>query len=127
MYTYVQTLSLLDLLPILNALLNGWLGVVDKASIVVTKRPSIAVREVAHERVATPSTMTVHAPQLTSSQPYLLPVRLDASRNAHSSGVLGSSRYSTGLPFTVKRVMAAVIAAPYRLWNCARFSLPECW
>src|SRR3546814_9906028 len=62
----------------------------------------------------------------SSDLPYLLPVRLDASRNAHSSGVLGSSSYSTGLPFTVKRVMAAVIAALYRLWNCERFSLPEC-
>src|SRR3546814_1662420 len=49
--------------------------------------------------------MTVHAPQLASSQPYFAPVRCDASRSAHSSGVPGSSRYSTGFPLTVKRVM----------------------
>ena len=33
--------------------------------------------------------ITVHAPQSRLSQPYLVPVRLDASRSAHSSGVVG--------------------------------------
>ena len=54
---------------------------------------------------ARPSTITVQAPQSRLSQPYLVPVRLDASRSAHSKGVSGSSRYWTASPLTVIRVM----------------------
>jgi hypothetical protein len=55
---------------------------------------------------ARPSMITVHAPQSRLSQPYFVPVRFDASRSAHSSGVDGSSLYCTASPFTVIRIMA---------------------
>ena len=44
-----------------------------------------------HDRTAFPSISTVHAPQSPVPQPYLVPVRFDASRSAHSKGVCGSS------------------------------------
>ena len=56
--------------------------------------------------IALPSMITVQAPQSRLSQPYFVPVRLDASRSAHKSGVDGSSLYCTASPFTVIRVMA---------------------
>src|SRR6478672_2780871 len=59
---------------------------------------------------ARPSMMTVQAPQSRLSQPYLAPVRFDASRSAQSRGVSGSSRYSTPSPLTVIRAMRATLA-----------------
>ena len=40
---------------------------------------------------ARPSMITVQAPQSPLSQPYLVPVRFDASRSAHNKGISGSS------------------------------------
>ena len=59
---------------------------------VITSAPSSAAIVTAQLSTARPSTITVHAPQSPLSQPYLVPVRFDASRNAHSKGVSGSSR-----------------------------------
>ena len=60
---------------------------------------------------ALPSMITVHAPQSRLSQPYLVPVRFDASRSAHSNGVAGSSLYWIGSPLTVRRVIVAKASA----------------
>ena len=54
------------------------------------------------ERIACPSTNTVHAPQSPSPQPNLVPVRLAPQRSAHSKGVCGSMRNSSGKPLTVR-------------------------
>src|SRR5271166_4432642 len=43
-------------------------------SIVVILRPLALATASTHERVATPSTCTVHAPQAAIPQPYLVPV-----------------------------------------------------
>ncbi len=59
---------------------------------VVTSAPSKVAIGTVQLSVARPSTITVHAPQLPVLQPCLVPVRLDASRSAHSKGVCGSSR-----------------------------------
>src|SRR5712691_9043801 len=53
------------------------------------------------ERVATPPTCTVQAPQAAMPQPYLVPVIFRSSRRTHSSGVPGSTVTACGSPFTV--------------------------
>src|SRR5438034_9047643 len=63
---------------------------------------------------ARPSMITVQAPQSWLSQPYFVPVRLDASRSAQSSGVWGSSRYSIGSPWTVIFAIEARLARSER-------------
>src|SRR3989344_7189045 len=62
-----------------------------------------------HERIASPSTTTMHAPQSPLPQPYLVPVRFEASRSAQSSGVSGSSLYWTGRSLTVNLVMGSAL------------------
>ena len=59
---------------------------------VVTKLPSSWPIGTRQQRTALPSTWTVQAPQWPVPQPYLVPVRLDASRSAQSKGVSGSIR-----------------------------------
>jgi hypothetical protein len=46
------------------------------------------------ERVATPSTCTVHAPHCAMPQPYFVPVKPTFSRIAQSNGVSGSTSMS---------------------------------
>src|SRR4051794_1639096 len=82
----------------------------DRPSIVVTCAPSSSPSVTLQLVTARPSTITVHAPQSRLSQPYLVPVRLDASRSAHSKGVAGSSLYSTPSPLTVIRAIEATLA-----------------
>ena len=57
-----------------------------------------------HERVAMPSTCTVHAPQALMPQPYLVPVIFNSSRRTQSSGVEGSTLTSLRCPLTVKLI-----------------------
>ena len=54
-----------------------------------------------HERVATPPTCTVHAPQAPIPQPYFVPVIFSSSRSTHSRGVEGSTFTSLFFPFTL--------------------------
>src|SRR3569623_3478568 len=89
-----------------NAAWIGWLRSCDSPSIVVTKLPSIDPIETRHDFFGLPSMSTMHAPQCPVPQPYLVPVRFDASRSAHSNGVAGSMRYSTGWLLTVNLVTA---------------------
>src|ERR1700712_4534293 len=84
----------------------GWLRSCDSPSIVVTKLPSIDPIGTWQAFFALPSTSTMHAPQCPGPQPYLVPVRFDASRSANSNGVAGSMRYSTGWLLTVNLVTA---------------------
>src|SRR5215470_863338 len=58
---------------------------------VVICLPTAAATGVEHERTATPSIWTVQAPHCAMPQPYLVPVRPTFSRNAHKSGMLGST------------------------------------
>src|SRR6476619_172711 len=93
---------------------------------VVTAAPSRSLNLTLQLVTARPSTITVHAPQSRLSQPYFVPVRLDASRSAHSSGVSSSSLYSTGSPLTVIRAMPPRLAPGRSLVDTANFPLsPE--
>src|SRR4051794_21485596 len=77
---------------------------------VVTWAPSSSRRVTLQLVTARPSMITVHAPQSLLSQPYFVPVRLDASRSPHSGGVEGASLKKTASPFTVIRAMRARLA-----------------
>src|SRR6185503_9638678 len=67
---------------------------------VVIFLPSAAATGRMHDRVAAPSTWTVHAPHWAMPQPYLVPVRPTCSRKAQSRGVSPSTFTSTAFPFT---------------------------
>src|SRR3954470_20219923 len=54
-----------------------------------------------HERVASPFTRTVHAPQTPCSQPACAPVRSSSSRRKSSTSIRGSTRTSCSTPLTV--------------------------
>ncbi len=54
-----------------------------------------------HERVATPATWTVQAPQALMPQPNLVPVIFRSSRSTQSSGVEGSTETSRRSPLTL--------------------------
>src|SRR5947209_17332216 len=77
---------------------------------VVTLAPSRSFSATAQLNAARPSTITVQAPQSLLSQPYLVPVRLEASRSAHSSGMSASSRYSIASPLSVIFAIGARLA-----------------
>src|ERR1700736_170888 len=57
------------------------------ASIVVILEVPMLSTGVTQERVTTPSTCTVQAPQRAAPQPNLVPVMPSTSRNTHKSGV----------------------------------------
>ena len=69
----------------------------DRPSMVVTKLPSSAEIGTRQQRTALPSTWTMQAPQWPVPQPYLVPVRLEASRSAHSKGRRGVHPIVDGL------------------------------
>src|SRR6185437_14638988 len=56
---------------------------------------------VMHERVGTPSTCTVQAPQKDMPQPNLVPLRSSSSRSTHRRGVSAVTSTMRFLPFTV--------------------------
>src|SRR4051812_11794724 len=92
-----------------------WTGCVplpDSPSMVVIVAPSSSRNATEQLVTARPSTITAQAPQSRLSQPYLVPVRFDASRSAHSKGVAGSSLYSTPSPLTVIFAMTPTLACP---------------
>jgi hypothetical protein len=75
---------------------------------VVTLRPSASPSDSVQLGMAWPSTITVQAPHSPVPQPYLVPVRLAASRKAHSSGVSSGRRISSGWALIVRLAMAGL-------------------
>ena len=72
-------------------------------SIVVTvARPTLAIGRT-HERFATPSMCTVHAPQRLAPQPYWVPFRARVSRSTRSRGVSASTSTGRSFPFDLLR------------------------
>ena len=61
---------------------------------VTMRRPVTLASERMHDRTASPSTCTVHAPHAPMPQPNLVPVSPSPSRNAQSSGMAGSAMSS---------------------------------
>ena len=70
-------------------------------SMVVTSPPSAWTASTVHDFTASPSSQTVHAPQLDVSQPTWVPVRFRCSRSRWTSSVRGSTSAVRGAPLTV--------------------------
>src|SRR2546425_13364589 len=68
---------------------------------VVIRFPATLDTDVTHDRVASPSTCTVHMPQTDMPHPYLVPLRLRMSRIIHRSGMSAGASTVVDLPFTV--------------------------
>src|ERR1700691_3282722 len=72
----------------------------ESPSMVVIFLPATCETGVEQERVALPSTCTVHAPHNPAPQPYFVPVSSSVSRNTQSSGVSGATVTRFSLPLT---------------------------
>ena len=72
-----------------------------RASMVLIFRPAALPTGIWHDRVATPSIFTVHAPQSPLPQPNLVPVMSKWSRSTQSNGVSSSASTSCILPLTL--------------------------
>src|SRR6478736_424685 len=70
-------------------------------SIVVIEAPSACAASIVQDFTDSPSTSTVHAPQLDVSQPTFVPVSPHASRRYWTSRVRGSTSWSRPEPLTV--------------------------
>src|SRR2546430_9685105 len=84
---------------------------------VVIFLPSTALMGSEHERIALPSTCTVHAPHCAMPQPYFVPVRPTCSRRTQSSGVSGSTCTSRTLPLMFSFAMGnllGICSGPHR-------------
>src|SRR2546422_10467076 len=68
---------------------------------VVIVLPATALAGVTQERIAWPSSCTVHAPQSALPQPNLVPVMPSTSRSTHSIGVSSSTSTVRETPLTV--------------------------
>src|SRR5262245_31037262 len=73
----------------------------DNPSMVVMSAPATADTGVTHERVATPFTCTVQAPQCAPPQPNLVPFMSRTSRNTQSSGISLGTSTVVGFPLTL--------------------------
>src|SRR6266851_5104538 len=73
---------------------------------------------VIHERVATPSTWTVQAPQSAMPQPNFVPVIPSTSRNTHKSGVSPSTSTVRSRPLTLIVVAMGYLRACSRGSQC---------
>jgi hypothetical protein len=89
-------------------------------------RPAAAATGVAHERMGSPSTCTVHAPHWAMPQPYFVPVNPRSSRNTQSKGVSGSASTSLFRPLTfsmigiralLKEIDGASMLAAHETWR----------
>ena len=67
----------------------------------VTAAPSAWAASIVHDFTDSPSTSTVHAPQLDVSHPTLVPVSPQSSRRYCTSRVRGSTSWACAPPFTV--------------------------
>src|SRR5665647_2243613 len=90
---------------------------------VVIFLPATCETAVRQERVALPSTCTVHAPQRPAPQPNFVPVSFMCSRTTQSNGVSGSTSTVAALPFTVK-LIAAISSLP-RDSHCDSRNFPQ--
>src|SRR3954470_16433253 len=81
--------------------------------------PAASLTRTPHERIATPSMWTVHAPHCAMPQPYLVPVRPTFSRIAHSSGVSGSTSTSKALPLIVRLAIVSPIKRSFETRHSA--------
>src|SRR6266571_6468863 len=79
-----------------------------KPSIVVICFPAARATWVMHERVATPSISTVHAPHWPSPQPYLLPVKSRSLRKTDSRLTVESTSTVTFFPLTLRLVILTI-------------------
>ena len=77
-------------------------------SIVVTCAPASADIGVEQDRVGTPPTCTVQAPQAATPHPYFVPVRRLPSRRNQRSGMSGSPSWLAGAPLRVNWIIAAL-------------------
>jgi hypothetical protein len=68
--------------------------------VVIADVPTLSIG-VMQERVATPSTCTVQAPQSAMPQPNFVPVMPSTSRNTHSSGMSPSTSTVRMAPLTL--------------------------
>src|SRR5262249_52861292 len=66
---------------------------------------------VTQERVATPWTCTVQAPQSAMPQPTLVPVNPSTSRNTHRSGVSPSTSTVRSIPLTL--IVVGIVPPDY--------------
>ena len=71
--------------------------------------PSACAANIRQERIAAPSTITVHAPHTPCSQPTWVPVSLRWWRSASAKFVRGSTSIRTGMPLTLKRLVRVTI------------------
>src|SRR5258708_19556428 len=87
---------------------------------VVTSCPSISAPSTKHELTSRPSSSTLHAPQLPSLQPSLVPVRLSTSRRHSSRLCRGSHRNSTSSPLrrVATRIFSGLLATASLLVCC---------
>src|SRR5258706_602217 len=67
---------------------------------VVIRFPSIFETGVTHDRVASPSTCTVHIPHIDMPHPYFVPLRSRRSRSTHRSGMSAGASTVRARPFT---------------------------
>src|SRR4029077_18565845 len=75
-------------------------------------RPATPLIRVVHERVASPSTCTVQAPQSAIPQPNFVPVSPSVSRKTQSSGVSGLTSTECACPFTLISMVAIPHPSP---------------
>src|SRR5260370_21946872 len=75
-------------------------------SMVMISRPCAASIGMTHERTASPSKCTVHAPHSALPHPNLVPTSCNSPRSTHSRGVSGSAFTVTVLPLILSVVMA---------------------
>src|ERR1700759_4428217 len=73
---------------------------------VLTSWPSAITASVVQDLTALPSTCTTQAPHCEVSQPTWVPVSLKFSRRNCTSSVRGSTLALTGLPFTIREILA---------------------
>src|SRR4051795_11048862 len=75
-------------------------------SMVLTSWPSAMTASVVHDFTALPSRCTTQAPHCEVSQPTWVPVSRRFSRSNWTSRVRGSTLAFTGLPFTIREILA---------------------
>src|SRR3954452_17280414 len=73
---------------------------------VLTSCPSAMTARVVQDFTALPSRCTTQAPHCEVSQPTWVPVSLKFSRRNCTSSVRGSTLALTGLPFTIREILA---------------------
>src|SRR5215469_14401308 len=81
---------------------------------VVTDLPATSNIATPHERTASPSRCTVHAPHSATPQPNFVPVRPSSSRRYHISGIDGSPSKDRCCPFTLRLTMVSSLVDPER-------------